>query len=76
MKAKPIHDAIVIINADIIEGETVLTTACRDFDQWCALPGVVEFEGRICGKTGWSSDTYLACYKSGAKMAFSPYKKG
>ena len=71
MKAKVVQEAIVITNAQIVEGETVLETACRDFDQFLSLPQVVEFEGRVCGKTGWSSDRNYACYRSGAKIARS-----
>jgi hypothetical protein len=71
MKAKVVQDTITLLGAYIIEGETVLETTCRDFSQFCALPAAVEFEGRVCGKTGWSSDTYRACYKSGAKLAYA-----
>lgn len=76
MKAKVIHDAISIIGAHIIDGEVVLETTCRDFDHFCALPAAVSFEEAtgvpvcVCGKTGWSSDTNRACYKSGAKLAY------
>lgn len=70
MKAKVVQDAITIIGAYIIEGETVLETTCRDFEQFCALPHALSFEGRICGKSGWSSDTFKACYKSSVKLAY------
>lgn len=70
MKAKVIPDAIMLIGAYIVEGETVLETTCRSFEHFCSLPDVVVFEGRVCGKTGWSSDTYRACYKSSAKVAY------
>ena len=75
MKATVIQDAITLIAAYIIEGETVLETVCNDFDAYCALPSVVQFEGRVCGKTGWSSDTNRACYKSGARVAYSTSKR-
>lgn len=71
MKARVVENAIVIHAAHLIEGVTVLETTCASFKDFCALPGVVEFEGRVCGKTGWSSDTNLACYKSDAKIAFA-----
>ena len=69
MKARVLPDAIVITLAQIVEGETVLETSCANFEQYCALPQAVEFEGRVCGKTGWSSDRNYACYKSGAMVA-------
>jgi hypothetical protein len=71
MKAKVLPDAITVEAAHIIDGETVLETTCRDFDHFCSLPAAVEFEGRVCGKTGWSSDTNRACYKSGARVAYA-----
>lgn len=70
MKAKTITDAIVVSASHIIEGETVLETSCSDFEQFCSLPAVVAFEGRVCGKSGWSSDTNRACYKSSMRVAY------
>jgi hypothetical protein len=69
MQAKKV-DAIVITSHGIIEGQYVLETACADFDAYKALPDVVMFEGKLCGKTGWSSDRNYACYKSGVPVAF------
>jgi hypothetical protein len=64
MVARTVPGAINLTGAYIIEGQTVLETTCRDFEHFCSLPAVVRFENRICVKTGWSSDTYRACYKS------------
>ena len=68
MKANVVPDAIVVIS-HVIEGHYVLETTCRDFEHFIALPQVVEFQGRLCGKTGWSSDTGRACYKSDVSIA-------
>lgn len=69
MKAKVVDDALVLLAVHKIEGEVVLETTCRDYDHYVTLPQVVEYEGRECGKTGWSSDTNRACYKSGVMIA-------
>jgi hypothetical protein len=61
--------AIVIQSSVWYEGELVLETTCRDYDHYVSLPNVVVYEGVECGKTGWSSDSNYACYKSGASIA-------
>lgn len=61
--------AIVIQVATWYDGELVLETMCRDYDHYRTLPDVVVYEGTECGKTGWSSDSFYACYKSGASIA-------
>ncbi len=62
-------NAIVITTVHKLDGTTVLETSCADFDAWQKLPQVVSYQGIICGKTGWSSDTGQACYKSTATIA-------
>jgi hypothetical protein len=69
MEAKIVKDAIVCTGQYTIEGQLVLETECRDFDHFRSLPQVVVYAGRECGKTGWSSDTNRACYKSGVGIA-------
>ncbi len=61
--------AIVIQTAQWYGEELILETVCRDFDHYKSLPDVVVYEGIECGKTGWSSDSHYACYKSGAAIA-------
>ena len=56
---------IAILSHHVIEGEVVIETICRDFDHFCSLPDVVAYDGRLLAKTGWSSDTMKACYKTG-----------
>ena len=69
MKAKSI-DAIVITASYKLDGISVLETNCTSFQQFCDLPQVVEYEGKIFGKSGWSSDRCYACYKSNISVAF------
>lgn len=74
-KATAISDAVLIhamytlgggINREMqYEPEVkIIETECNDFDGYKALPNVIEFGGIRYGKTGWSSDTFKACYKS------------
>lgn len=71
MNANPAKNAIKI---DLVEkfpnGITCLITTCGDYDYYASLPCVIEFEGRLFGKTGWNSDTNNACYKSHTSVAF------
>ena len=71
MKANVVQGAITLSATYNLGGETVLETTCRDFEHFITLPEVVEYNGRMCGKTGWSSDRGYACYKSGAMVALS-----
>ena len=67
--ATVVKGAIVLSSAGWCEGELILTTTCRDYDHFASLPDVVSYRGVECGKTGWSSDTMMACYKQGATIA-------
>lgn len=71
MRATKIPDAITLLVAAWVEGQLVLETGCEDYDAFKALPAAVTYQGVECGKTGWSSDTGRACYKSGAPVAYS-----
>ena len=68
-RAIAVPKAIVIQVATWYDGELVLETVCRDYDHYRTLPDVVTYQGMECGKTGWSSDSHYACYKSGASIA-------
>lgn len=70
MKAKAIQDAITLTNVQEVEGETILETDCRDYDHFITLPSAVVYDGKVCGKSGWSSDRNYACYKSNMKVAY------
>jgi len=47
----------------------VIETECNCFDEYKALPKVIEYAGHVYGKTGWSSDTFRACYKTEVLVA-------
>lgn len=67
--AVEVPKAIVIQTHAWYDDELILETVCRDYDHYKSLPDVVTFNGIECGKTGWSSDSHYACYKSGAAIA-------
>ncbi len=69
MVAHEVPRAIVLLSAQRIEGNLVLETNCRDYDNYKTLPDVVAYEGTLCAKTGWSSDRYYACYQSRMAIA-------
>jgi len=67
--ATEVPRAIVVTAVHHIEGQMVIETTCANYDAYLALPHVVEYEGKTCGLTGWSSDRNYACYKSGVRIA-------
>ena len=69
MKAQAIA-AIPILSYHFIAGDRIVETTCRDYDHYCTLPEAVTYNGMVYGKTGWSSDTGMACYKTAARIAF------
>lgn len=62
-------DHIVIRSLQFIENESVATVDCTDFDTYQNLPDALLIGETVYGKTGWSSDTNHACYKSKVNMA-------
>lgn len=64
---------IVLDAVHEVAGDVVAETECADYDSYSRLPQVVRYPGRrgpvLLGKTGWSSDTNRACYKSGVVVA-------
>jgi hypothetical protein len=68
MQAKTVKGITILRQANI-EGVLCLECNCQDFDCFQALPSVVEFEGTLCGKTGWNSDRNVAYYQSNARIA-------
>jgi hypothetical protein len=70
MQAKTVK-GITILQHATVEGTLCLACNCADFDCFKALPEVVEFEGKLCGKTGWNSDKNLAYYQSNARIALT-----
>jgi len=70
MEAKEVKGAIVVLSCHIIEGQVVIETNCRDYEHFTTLPEVVCFDEIHCAKSGWSSDTNRACYKSSKQIAY------
>lgn len=62
-------NAIAIVSEHTIDGQLVIQTNCPTFDTFAALPDVVEYKGQHLVKTGWSSDSGFACYKTGMPFA-------
>ena len=75
------NDLILVDSAYESEGQYFLNiklplthseTLNRDIYSWDALkrlPEVVEFNGRLYGRTGWNSDTGFAYYKADHNIA-------
>lgn len=58
-----------ILAADQIEGTLCLVTGCEDYDHYRSLPVAITYNGVLCGKTGWNSDSGRAYYQSNATLA-------
>ena len=69
MKATALKNTVVLNSIHMIGGESVFQTVCRDFEMFCQLPEVIEYNGIVAGKTGWNSDTGFACYRSRLNFA-------
>jgi len=67
--AHAIENSFSIVSHAMVDNQYVIETPCSDYHYFASLPQVVNFEGRMCVKTGWSSDTNRACYKSGLPIA-------
>jgi hypothetical protein len=67
--ATEVPRAIKVNSYHYIAGDRIIETDCHDYAQYSTLPEVVTYQGRLFGKTGWSSDTGRACYKSAARIA-------
>jgi hypothetical protein len=61
---------IAVLSYVSIEGENIIEVECRDYDHYKSLPEVVDVSGELFTRTGWNSDTQLACYKSNRKVAY------
>jgi len=69
MEAKARRDIVTVSALHVIDGRTIVETLCVDYEHYRQLPDAIEFVNKILCKTGWNSDTGLACYKSGALYA-------
>lgn len=71
MKTAKRIEAITITGEFSFENEMGITTDCIDYDEYHNLPQVVEYRGRVFGKTGWNSDLNLAYFRTDARVAFT-----
>jgi len=69
MRAKATDEFLNISTAATVEGDSIITTSCPDYEAYSKLPAVVEFENKLYGRTGWNSDRGFACYKTSAPLA-------
>lgn len=69
MNAHTVVGAVTVVAEYTLDREMVLEVECRNFDHYRTLPSVVSFRGIECVRTGWSSDTCLACYKQSCMIA-------
>lgn len=68
MQAKILVEYIAVRYAQQIDNDQLVEVNCSDFDEYKKLPDAIEFEGKVLGKTGWSSDTGYACYKQNVML--------
>lgn len=70
--AKVLPGFLKLNTVQVIEAEFVAETDCADYEAFCSLPAAIEIPGTvhkiILGKTGWSSDRGIACYKEGVTL--------
>lgn len=64
----PVEGAQVVLTHDTIDGITVITVNCRDYDHYKILHDVMTYRDTLLGKTGWNSDKCYACYQSNASI--------
>lgn len=68
MKVKIEKDYLTAEQIAVIEGNTCILVHCNDYDHYKKLPSVISYNGTLCGKTGWNSDTNRCCYQSSATI--------
>jgi len=68
MQAKPHNDMVAITAHYFMDNIGVLEIKVNDTD-YLAQPQVLEYEGRLYGKSSWNSDTMLVCYRTDKQMA-------
>ena len=72
-QAKALPGTLTVIEAikGGFDGVFYIAVPCADYDAFVALPAAVEYEGQVCGKTGWNSDRCRGYYSSERKVAFA-----
>lgn len=69
MRARALEEYINVTTAATVEGDSIITVSCPDYEAYSKLPAVVEFEEKLHGRTGWNSDRGVAYYKTSAPIA-------
>lgn len=66
--ASVVPSAFLLSDIQQVDGETILIADCANYDVYQSLPRVLCWEGRNYSLTGWSSDTFQACWKPNTKL--------
>ena len=53
---------------DVGNGVSCVVLRLRDYDDLANVPSVIEYEGRLHGKTGWNSDRMEVYFRTDANM--------
>ena len=69
LEAEILHNKIRIQAVQKIESEIIAVVDCNSIDDYKRLPDAISFEGKVMGKTGWSSDYGYAYFKTGSLLA-------
>jgi hypothetical protein len=69
MEAKAVVAAVSVISSYKLEGALWVEVPCSGYEALEALPAALEYEGKVCGRTGWNSDRGVAYYSSSRKVA-------
>lgn len=75
MLANPVKNTVVVEAVETYQNVTFLTVSLGGGEHWdlfqtySKLPNVIEFEGRLFGKSCWNSDNGRAYYRSDAAIA-------
>jgi len=69
MEGKAVLGSVLLLSAHVLEGVLWLEVPCAGYEELKALSAALEYEGRVCGRSGWNSDRGVAYYNSGRKSA-------
>jgi hypothetical protein len=62
--AQEIPNVIEILDSAYIDGVGIISTPCRDYDDFSSLPRAVKFKGVPYGRSGWNSDLGCAYFRT------------
>ena len=69
MEAKIVKNTLLLQSVQAIGRDSIAMVDCLDYEAYRKLPEVIEYQGKMLGKTGWNSDSGYACYKTGVALA-------